>query len=90
MPAVKLWTYKEDVEERRDTMERLALRDKVKSEKHLRYIRGITRRNRNDKVFARPNGLRENAETEKTGIPVAGRRRRRRRWMHRCARVAKP
>ena len=28
-----------------------------------RGIRGIKRRDRNEKVFARPNGLRENAET---------------------------
>ena len=31
--------------------------------KHLRDIRGIERRNRNESVFARPNGLRENAGT---------------------------
>ena len=29
----------------------------------LRDSRGVTRRNRNENVFARPNGLRENAET---------------------------
>ena len=29
----------------------------------LRDLRGAKRRNRNENVFARPNGLRENAET---------------------------
>ena len=29
----------------------------------LRDLRGVKRRNRNENVFARPNGLRENAET---------------------------
>ena len=43
--------------------ERLALRDKVGSGKHLRYIRGIERRNIHENVRARPKGLRENAET---------------------------
>ena len=43
--------------------ERLALRNKVKEEEHLKDLRGGKRRNRNENVFARPNGLRENAET---------------------------
>ena len=42
--------------------ERLTLRKNLKSEKTLGDTRGITRRDRNEKVFARPNGLRENAE----------------------------
>ena len=29
----------------------------------LRDLRGVKRRNRNENVFARPNGLRENTET---------------------------
>ena len=29
----------------------------------LTDLRGVTRRNRNENVIARPNGLRENAET---------------------------
>ena len=52
-----------EVEEIVEARERLTLRNKVKSEKLLRYIQGIERRDRNDNVFARPNGLRENAET---------------------------
>ena len=40
-----------------------ALRNKVKSEKHVRDIRGIKRRDTTENVFARPNGLREKAET---------------------------
>ena len=68
------------------SMERLALRNKVKSEKHLIYIRGNRRRDRIENVFAWTNGLCENAATaiscrgpalarkNKRGIPVAGRR----------------
>ena len=40
----------------------LALRNKVKEE-HLKRFTGVKRRDRNENVFARPNGLRENAET---------------------------
>ena len=54
-----------------------------------RDVRGVELRDRNENVFARPNGLRENAETalscggsgparkkkEVPGIPVAGKRR---------------
>ena len=64
MSAGKLGSYKAEGEERIERRERLALRNKVKSEKkHLRDIRGIEGRNRTENVFARPNGLRENAET---------------------------
>ena len=47
----------------RNRRERLALRNKVKKEEHLRDLRGIKGRDRNGNVFPRPNGLRENAET---------------------------
>ena len=33
----------------------------------LRDLLGVTRRNKNENVFARPNGLRENAETSISG-----------------------
>ena len=53
---------KAEVEERKDRRERLALRNKQESEKKtLRIIRGIERRNRNEKVYALPNGLGEKA-----------------------------
>ena len=35
----------------------------MKGEEHSRDLRGVKRRNRNENVFARPNGLRENDET---------------------------
>ena len=50
------------VEEMIKRRERLALRNKVEWEKHLRDIRGVKRRDINQNVFARPNGLRENPE----------------------------
>ena len=40
----------------------LALRNKVKEEKHLRDIRRVEGRYWNENEFARPNGLREKAE----------------------------
>ena len=43
--------------------QRLALRNKTKSEKHLEMGEGKKGRNRNESVFARPNGPCENAET---------------------------
>ena len=55
--------YKTEVKENIKIRERLALRNKVKEEEHLRDLRGVKRRNRNENVFARPNGLRKNAET---------------------------
>ena len=55
--------YKTEVKERIEIRERLALRNKVKEEEHLRDLRGVQRRNRNENVFARPNGPSENAET---------------------------
>ena len=42
---------------------RLALRNKVKEEKHLEVYGGVKIKNRNENVFAGPNGLRKNAET---------------------------
>ena len=60
----------------------------MKEEEHLRDLRGVKRRNRNENVFARPDGLRANAETaiscrghgparkKERDIPVVGRRRR--------------
>ena len=55
--------YKTEVKENIKIRERLALRNKVKEEEHLRDLRGVKRRNRNENVFARPNRLRESAET---------------------------
>ena len=45
--------------------ERLALRNMVKEEKHLKIYGGVEGRywNENNAVTARPNGLREKAET---------------------------
>ena len=40
----------------------------MKEEEHLRDVRRVNRRNSNESVFARPNGLRENSE------PVMSRR----------------
>ena len=59
----EVWGYETEVKQWIERGERLALRNKVKEEEHFRYIRGFKRRNRNENVFARPNGLRENAET---------------------------
>ena len=61
--AEKFGRYKEEAEEGIGRRERLALRNKVNSEKHLRYIRGIKRRDTHENLLARPTGLRENAET---------------------------
>ena len=64
MSAETFGRYKAEVEERIGSRERLALRNKMNSEKQLiRDIRGVERRDRNKCVFARRNGLRENAET---------------------------
>ena len=63
MSAEKFGRCKAEVEGRIERRERLALRNKVKSEKRSRDIRGIKRRARNENAFASPNGLRENAET---------------------------
>ena len=62
MSAGKFGRGKTEVEEIRERRERLTLRNKVKSEKHLSYMRGVERRDRNEDVFARLNGLHENAE----------------------------
>ena len=50
----KFGGYKTNVKGRREERERLALRNKVKEEKHLEIYGGLS---------ARPNGLREKAET---------------------------
>ena len=64
MSAGRFGRYKAEAEERIEIRERPALRNKVESKKKtLGDIRGIERRNRKENVFARPNGLRENAET---------------------------
>ena len=64
MSSGKFGRYKTEVEERIERSERLrtvALRNKVKSEKHMENIRGVEPRDRNENVFAWPNGLHENA-----------------------------
>ena len=63
MTVYKFGRYKTEPKERRERRERLALRRKVKSEKHSRNIRGIKTTDRNENIFARINGLSENAET---------------------------
>ena len=65
MSAEKYGRYKAEVEERIERRELLAPRTKVKSEKDVRDIREIKRRDRNENVLliARPNGLRENANS---------------------------
>ena len=55
--------YKTKVKKRIEIWERHALRKKVKEEEHLEIYGGVKRGNRNGNVFARPNGLREKAET---------------------------
>ena len=59
----KFGGYKAEVKERIEIWERLALRNKVKEEEHLRDVRGVKRTGRDENVFVRPNGLHENAET---------------------------
>ena len=59
----KFGRYKAEVEKRMERRARLALRNRVKLEKHFGDMGGNKRRNRNENVFAQPNGLRENAET---------------------------
>ena len=51
----------QDRSKRNNRRERLALREKVKEENHLRDIRGVEGRYWNENVFAPPNGLREEA-----------------------------
>ena len=62
-PVEEFGRYKTEAEERIRRTDRLALRNKVKSEKHSRYMWGVKRSDRNENVFARPDGLRDNAET---------------------------
>ena len=59
----KFGGYKTEVKEIIEERERLALRNKAKAEKHLRDIRGVEGRYWDEKISARPNGLREKAET---------------------------
>ena len=58
----KFGGYKTEVNERIEERGRLALRNKVKEEEHLE-INGRLREDWNENVFARPNGLREKAES---------------------------
>ena len=54
---------KTEIKENIEIRERLALRNKVKEEEHLRDLREVKGRSMKENVFPRPNGLRENAET---------------------------
>ena len=82
--------HKTEAKERIVAREMLALRNKVKEEEHFRYIRGFKRRNRNENVFARPNGLRETSHIAiSDSAPGPVRKKRSRRKMHGCALVAK-
>ena len=51
MSAGKFGRYTAEVEERIERTERIALQTKVKSEKHLRDIRGVEGRSRNGKKY---------------------------------------
>ena len=62
MPAENSGRYKTEVEKRIERRERLAPRNIVNMAKHVEIYRGVKRRDRNERVFARPNGLGENAE----------------------------
>ena len=69
-PPAAVWRVQDRVKGRIEARERLALRNMVNEEKHLRDIRGVEGRYRNENVYARPNGLlREKAET---AIPRRG------------------
>ena len=50
----------EEVAERLENRERLALQNKIELKKHFEIYRGVEGRNRYKNVFARPNGLCEN------------------------------
>ena len=53
-----------EIEERIERRERVALRNKLKPEKHTEIYRGLKGvYHRDENILARPNGLRENAET---------------------------
>ena len=56
----KFGMYTTDVKERIERRERLELRDRVKDDEHLGDTQGVKRRDKNENVFARPNGLRAN------------------------------
>ena len=53
--------HKTEAQERIEIRERLGLT--TERGRLLKYIWGVKRRHRNENVFARSNGLRENAET---------------------------
>ena len=56
--------YKTEVKEDTEIREKLALRNKLKEEEHLEMYGGLREEiGMNVNVFARPSGLRENAET---------------------------
>ena len=59
----KIGGYKTEAKKIIEERESLALRNKVNEEKHLKDIRGVEGRYWNEHVFARPNGLREKADT---------------------------
>ena len=63
MSAGEFWRYKAEGEEIIERRERLALRNKVESGKHLEIYGGLREGiYRNENLFARSNGLRRNAE----------------------------
>ena len=53
----KFGRYNTDVKGGIERRERLALRNKVKSKRHFELCLGVNEGNRNENVFARPNGL---------------------------------
>ena len=64
----KLAGYKTYLKARIEIWERLALGNTAKDEEHLEIYEGVKGgRDRNENVFARPNGLRKNAETAISG-----------------------
>ena len=79
--------YKTEVEERIETRERLARRNKLKEKEHLEVHGRFRTRYMDENVFTRPNGLRENLklpfrvgdldlpERKKKGTPVVEKRR---------------
>ena len=62
------------MKERLERRETLALTKKVEGEEHLEIpdTREVERRHRNENVFVRPNGLRENAKLRFRGGDLAG------------------
>ena len=75
LSAEKFGRCKTEAEEMIESREGLALRNKVKSGKHLVDKRGVKQRDGNESVFAQPHGLRENAETSISyGVPGPARK----------------